>query len=105
MIIYKFKEIPETRGEKYPCSAFRWVFETGMWHIGFVWQYKNKSNGEWESSHTTVYEVWLDNKFRFGREHYYYDGPHCMLHLGWITFCWCGNPFTKWCEKCWPSDN
>jgi hypothetical protein len=105
MILWRFKETPETR-EDFPCSAFRWVIETSYgpscMSIGVVHQYQYKDTGEWHSSHTTVYEVGLARKFKFGREHWYYDGPHCSLSLGWLRFWWGGDPRTGWCKKCMP---
>lgn len=40
-------------------------------------------------------------KWKFGQEHMYYDGPHCMYDLG---------PFSlykswNWCTKCMPEDS
>lgn len=97
MILWKSKEEPETR-EGYPCSAFRWVFEIGKWYIGFSHQYKYKSTGEWNSSHTNVYLITITDSFILGSWHGYYDGPHCTFSLGWIHFCW-GN----WnCKECLP---
>lgn len=91
-----FKEHPETRGEHFPCSAFRWAFEAGRWHIGFVHQHKWKESGKWQSSHTSVYEMYISKHFAVGDTHLYYDGPHCMFSLGWIHFIW-GNSN---CKKC-----
>jgi hypothetical protein len=104
MIIYKFKEIPETR-IGFPNSAFRWVFVIEKWSIGFEWQYKDKTNREWNTCHSQVYEIYFGKPFQFGTQHIYYDGPHCMFSLGLIHFCWGGNPFTGWCKKCMPDND
>jgi hypothetical protein len=100
MILFKFKELSETRGDNYPCSAFRWTFQIGFWYIGFVHQSKSKFSGSWNDSHTRIYEICIINKFKIGMHHYYYDGPHCSFSLGWLRFCWGGNPFSETCIKC-----
>ena len=99
MIVFSFKEEPETR-ENYPCLAFRWTFQVGFWHVGFVHQAKSKESGKWNDSHTRAYEIHLVKRFALGMEHFYYDGPHCSFCLGWLHFCWGGNLFTGQCNKC-----
>lgn len=104
MILFKFKEHPETR-PKFPCTAFRWTIQTnwfkgGGFQIGFVHQ--SQSNGEWCDSHTSVYALSLHRPASFGIEHYYYDGPHCSLSLGWLHVLWGGGIRSGWCKKCMP---
>ncbi len=98
MILWRFKSEPETRGEGFSCSAFRWVLEVGNWFVGLTNQYQ--INGEWQSSHTTIYHVGLRWPFRFGSEHFYYDGPHCTVNLGFAWIGWGGRN----CRKCMLED-
>jgi hypothetical protein len=35
-------------------------------------------------------------KWKWGREHLYYDGPHCFIYLGWICFYYSPNN----CKRC-----
>lgn len=104
MILAKFRESPETRGEAFPCKAFRWTLQASADRsrasFGFVHQYHCRD--EWQSSETAIYRVSVSRNWRWGREHVYYDGPHCMLMLGFLRFDWCGSPFTQWCKKCMP---
>jgi hypothetical protein len=100
MILTRFRETPEIR-KNCPCSAFRWTFQIEYNFIGFIHQYN--LNG-WKNSHTSVYGISIRKNFRFGIDHDYYDGPHCSLSIGLISFIWCGKPFTGWCKKCWPDD-
>ena len=101
MILFAFHEQPETRPNM-PCSAFRWTFQVGAWtnpvvrgiFAGFVHQHQLK--GVWYSSHTTTYEVSLTTKFALGQEHIYYDGPHCMLDLGFLHIQW----INRNCKRC-----
>lgn len=96
MILFTFKQEPETRGEHFPCSAFRWSFQIGFWHIGFVHQYQDRGSKKWSDSGSSRYDIWLTSYFRFRSDHVYYDGPHCSFTFGWIQFCW-GN---ENCKKC-----
>lgn len=106
MILWKFKETLETRGNDMPCSAFRWVFEIDAsrdgFNIGFVHQHQDKMTREWNSSHTAVYEITGTRYFKLGSQHVYYDGPHCSFSLGFIHFVWGGGIRTNWCKKCHP---
>lgn len=101
MILWKSKEILETRGEHFPCCAFRWILEIGFWYLGFVHQHQNKSTSEWGSSHSSLYEISFRRPFRLGSDHFYYDGPHCSFSLGWLHFNWGGQS----CNKCMPEDD
>ena len=105
MIIWKFKESPETRpGDYWPCKAFRWAIEVDRFWLGLVHQCQVKADGKWRSSHTSVYHVCLAwRPKRWGFEHVYYDGPHCMFGLGIIHFQWV--PLGGWCKKCMPDQH
>jgi len=104
MILWKFKEEPETRDQEpgnthdWPCKAFRWVIDVGYDHgalyAGAYHQYQRKCDGSWNTSHTNLYEVTLGWRFSWGSKHFYYDGPHCSLSLGPIRFNW-----GSWCCK------
>lgn len=113
MIIWKFKEEPETRGDEpgntidWPCKAFRRVIEFSIgrdgFHLGLVNQHQWKSTGEWRSSHVGNLEVYVNGNWAWGAEHFYYDGPHCMFSLGFIHFHYPARG--GWCKKCMPDDD
>ena len=105
MILFKFNEEKEDRGESMPCLAFRWTFQVGKWWMGFVHQHQHKSDLKWNDNHSALYEISLVKSFRFHTQHIYYDGPHCMLQLGWLRFDYGGNPFTGWCYRCMPKQD
>ena len=96
MILLSFKESPETRGEHYPCSAFRWVLEYGRNFVGLFHQAQDKKSGEWDSSHSRAWAVYIEKVWRFGPTHFWYDGPHCMFYFGPVIIQW-NNPE---CKKC-----
>lgn len=98
MILWKFKERPETRIGM-PNVAFRWTFQIEKYFIGFIHEHQSKDM-VWKQSHTAVFGITVTKLFRFGTDHVYYDGPHCQLCLGYIYILWGGNPFTNWCDKC-----
>lgn len=102
MIFWKFKESPETRGDEYPCKAFRWVIDASLTHFGIYSQFQCKSTDKWESSHSTLYEICINGRWCWGSQHIYYDGPHCSFSIGFIHFNWGGSPWTNWCKKCMP---
>ena len=102
MILWKSKEDPEDRGDAYPNSAFRWTFQAGEWHLGFVHQARDRHTGEWNNGHARNYEIWITKHFRLGIQHVYYDGPHCSFSIGWIHFNWSGGIRSGWCTKCMP---
>jgi hypothetical protein len=111
MIIWKSKEIPETRNQDpsnkidWPCEAFRRVLEIGWndgFHFGLVNQYKLRDGGEWCTSHVGNWEVWITSRWAIGPAHFYYDGPHCTFSLGIIHLHY---PVKNdRCEKCMPDD-
>lgn len=104
MILWRFKEQPETRGESYPYSAFRWTLQIGWAFIGFVFQSKERNTGEWDDAgvNEIVARIW--RRFAFGFTHTYWDGPNCQLSLGFLHLCWRGNPWTGDCKKCMPDE-
>lgn len=79
-------------------NNYRWAIECSISSIGLVKQYLDKS-GKYDSSHTEVYEISVNKYFKFGFDHIYYDGPHCLLYIGFIAIQYNG---TKWCKKCMP---
>ena len=88
MIIFKFKERPETRGDSFPCKAFRDVIEvdldrTGL-ELGLFHQYQHKSDGTWHTSHTDDLSIAITPHWMWGDRHMYYDGPHCVFSLGFV---------------------
>lgn len=97
MILWKFKEQPETRtSDLWPCKAFRWVIDANFTHLGVYHQYQMKRTGEWITSHSTLYEVCVNRKWCWGSQHIWYDGAHCSFSIGLIHFNW----FTWNCKKC-----
>lgn len=81
-----------------PINNYRWAIEISINSIGLVKQYISNS-GKYESSHTEAYDISLNRNFKFGFEHTYYDGPHCLLYIGFIAIQYNG---VKWCKKCMP---
>ena len=84
---------PETRGPGFPCTAFRWSFQAERWSLAIVHQHQ--SGGAWYDSHTAVWSVSLA-PWRWSVDHFWYDGPHCGAHLGFVAIQW-HNPG---CRKC-----
>lgn len=88
MIIFKFNEHPETRGEGFPCKAFRSVIELSLDRTGFEFglfhQYQNKSDGTWHTSHTDNLAIVINRHWLWGDKHMWYDGPHCVFSLGFL---------------------
>jgi hypothetical protein len=110
MILWKFKEFPETRGENYPCESFRWVIQTDSWSgmkacgdrfagvsIEISTQVKFRDRKEWTQG-CQYYCVSVTNAWKLGSEHIYYDGPHCSFSMGFLHFSWTG--WNGWCKKC-----
>jgi hypothetical protein len=92
-MIIPFKEIPETR-KGYPCTAFRWTFQVEKEFIGFIHQ--AQSDGEWHDSHTRVFGFQKMGTWRWGIDHFWYDGPHCVFSFGPLQFQWWNDK----CKKC-----
>jgi hypothetical protein len=102
MNLFTFRERPETRGEGFQCSAFRWALQASRWAIGLVHQYKY--GDEWHDSHTRVVEVSVHRPWLWGAYHAYYDGPHCVFSFGPVHVQWSGALRDGWCEKCHPKE-
>ena len=105
IVLWKFKEIPEDRGDYMPNAAFRWTFQIGWAWAGFVWQCRSRKTEKWRNSTAGYYVVRLWRRLWFGVRHDYYDGPHCMLSLGWLRFEWTGDLRDQWCTKCMPDSD
>jgi hypothetical protein len=107
MNLLTWGEEPETRGDKYPCSAFRWALlteaDSARLTLAIAHQHRWKSTGEWHTAHWRFYGLSLARKFHAGIDHVWYDGPHCSLALGFLYILWSGNPLTGWCAKCEPT--
>jgi hypothetical protein len=88
MIIFKFKKHPETRGEGFPCKAFRDVIEASIDRSGFEFglfhQYQHKSDGSWNTSHTDCLSIAITSYWSLGESHAWYDGPHCVFSIGFL---------------------
>jgi hypothetical protein len=104
MIIFKFKEYPETRGNNpgntinWPCDVARWVIDIGWRHVGLYHQYRLKSTREWRNSHSLLYEACVTKYFHLGPSHAWYDGPHCSYSFGFIHVNY--HPPGGRCKKC-----
>jgi hypothetical protein len=92
-MIIPFKEEPEVR-PNFPCTAFRWSFQLDLDFIGIVHQYQIEN--KWYDSHVMVYSVALLKDWKWGFDHFWYDGPHCFFSLGPIHFQWWNDS----CKKC-----
>jgi len=92
-MLISFGEIKEDR-EGWPCRAFRWTFQAGRDRLGFIHQHH--LGGEWRDSHTLVYSIFLMEEWSWGMDHFWWDGPHCILGLGRIRIQW----FRDGCRKC-----
>lgn len=97
MIVWKSKKVPETR-EGFPCSAFRKVVAIGWFYIEYTNQHLYKE--KWYYSHTNTLSIELRSKFEIGDFHTYYDGPHCMLSLGFLKINYSGISWNRGCSKC-----
>lgn len=100
MILWTFKNRPETRGDDMPNKAFRWALKLERWCFGLAHECQDRKTGEWEDSHTDRYDISLERRWMWGSHHFYYDGPHCMFALGPIRIQWA--PLDGHCAKCMP---
>lgn len=97
MNLFTFPASPETRGDDFPCSEFRWALQVTPTYFGLVHQRRWRATGEWCDSHTAAYLIGVRRNFRLARDHVYYDGSHCILNLGFI---WIQYNGVRWCDKC-----
>ncbi len=68
-------------------------------------QYITKFQGEIKGYPTEIANIGIQIRplaWRFGQDHIYYDGKHCLYKFGpiWFENSWGGN-----CNKCWPEEN
>lgn len=103
MIIYATKEQRE-EDPRMPCQAYRKAFQVSLWDKngtkGFFveWgpQHKFRDSTEWRTHHAVGRWFSVTNHFKWGGEHFYYDGPHCMFSVGFLHFGW-----SNWeCKEC-----
>lgn len=98
--------IPFTKGIKSD-SPSRWQFEISVFEkdkffhkikyylilsFDFAVQY---DDGTWHPK-CDYYSLMITNKWKFGRYHAYYDGPHDWFNFGPLVFNWSG----PWCKRC-----
>lgn len=102
MILWRSKERTVVLGPF--TMVYRRVLEMEFWSIRLAAQFRQINDSYWTSTHASAYEVNIGKHFNWGFEHVYYDGPHCFLSLGWLNFCWNGNPRTGSCKKCMPDE-
>lgn len=77
--------------------SWRWVLELKKFNISLYEEvFFHEREKEW---HLAVrhYTLFI-RKWKWGREHLYYDGPHCFIHLGWICFYYS----LENCKRCEP---
>lgn len=99
MILWRFRETPETR-RGFPCAAFRDVLKVGgMWAIGVAIMKQYHCDGEWNDGDERA-GVFVLRQWRFGFGHVYYDGPHCSFSLGPFMLGWSGGFWSGHCCKC-----
>jgi hypothetical protein len=86
MILFKFKERPETRGDGFPCKAFMDVIEASLDRNGFEFGlfHQYKIGDTWHTSHTDCLSVAITSHWLWGDSHLWYDGPHCCFSLGFL---------------------
>ncbi len=102
MIIFTTKSITEKEpfNKDYGRRPTRWVLELTNYGIDLHQQVKFDSDlhgREWIYG-SASYNIFLHKDFNFEMYHTYYDGFHCGLSLGWITFGW-QSDYCKKCEK------
>lgn len=86
---------------EFPRAKSRWVIETGLWKWGFSldWVRQVTMNGDrnkFRSLHSESYGFSITSSFNLGTHHYWYDGPHCHIDLGFLHINY--NNFD--CQKC-----
>lgn len=77
-----------------------WVLEISKNSICLVERVTklNTENKEYEFDARYYGLYYNPNGSRWGRDHFYYDGPHDSFNLGSFQYCWSGD----WCTKCMP---
>lgn len=80
--------------------SWRWCLEFDWASISLNQYVKFESEQDWNFLQVPVsyFYVALEKRFKFGSEHFYYDGPHCSFSLGFLRFYW----RYWWCKKCMP---
>lgn len=81
-------------------DVYRWILELEKWSISLTVQHKNKKDRAWHFSNLG-FSIYITKNFRFGSNHIYFNGSHCVFSLGWVHFY--RTPLSRWCEKCIPS--
>lgn len=84
---------PNTDETRPNITRWEWAFEANRRGIGFV---ESVVYTDGERRPVDWYEVCITGKWRWGRQHIYYDGPHCCFSIGPLHFNW-----RNWdCTKC-----
>lgn len=100
MILWRSKPTTETeiRHEDLGRRSWRRVLEVTPGFISFHKEARaEKKCTEWWGWSEYIVLSW-DTKWMWGSYHFYYDGPHCSLSLGWMTLAW-----QNWkCKRCCP---
>lgn len=77
--------------------AWRYVLDVGLFNIGWHRQVRFNDR-DWFSDHASGWGVEFHFRWKWGEDHFYYDGEHCLFHYGFITL-FRGGDHT--CKKCW----
>jgi hypothetical protein len=70
------------------------VFQTSLDFFGFVHQYQ--FSNKWHDDHSAVNGILLGGPWRWGLDHVYYDGTHCLYHVGPVALQW----YNPSCPEC-----
>jgi hypothetical protein len=74
--------------------SWRWNVEITPFYLNVYEEMSYEKNQTWCLANR-YFEICFDKKFLFGRFHFWHDGPHDTLRLGWIVIAWSGS-----CQKC-----
>lgn len=105
MILLKWNEQREEtpQYESFGRRMWRDTLHLEWFGIALERDYKRRDepDAEWRPVRT-FFGITVTSYFRFGMDHVYYDGPHCMLSIGFLHLYWDGNPWTGSCKQCMP---
>lgn len=80
--------------------SWRYVLEFNLefWGFDFGWfgQWRSEYCPEWMTDHATGFGVSTHPLWRWGFDHFWYDGPHCSFNLGRLQIWW-SKPDCKRC--------
>ena len=102
MILFKWNYIKEIEPEIPHIGLRQWInaIEIEKWHIAIVKfvRFQNLANNKWCKWKVIAFNgIGFSKYFKFGADHMYYDGPHCIYSLGWFHV-WIDPESCKKCE-------